>query len=52
MRDEERLYCNARKGFDRQKYVADFDKFMDEQFAQTMGNLISPRAFLRDSTMN
>lgn len=28
------------KGFDRKKYEADFDAFMDNQFAQTMGNLI------------
>jgi hypothetical protein len=28
------------KGFDRKAHEAAFDKFMDEQFAQTMGNLI------------
>lgn len=28
------------KGFDRTKYEADFDAFMNDQFAQTMGNLI------------
>jgi hypothetical protein len=28
------------KGFDRKKYEADFDAFMEKNFAQTMGNLI------------
>jgi hypothetical protein len=28
------------KGFDRKKYEDDFDTFMDNQFAQTMGNLV------------
>jgi hypothetical protein len=27
-------------GFDRAKYEAEFDAFMDDQFAQTLGNLI------------
>ena len=27
-------------GFDRQKYEADFDAFMERHFAQTFGNLI------------
>jgi hypothetical protein len=37
-RDE--YIANRGKGFDRTKYEADFDAFMDNQFAQTMGNLI------------
>ena len=28
------------KGFDRNQYECDFDTFMDDQFAQTMGNLM------------
>jgi hypothetical protein len=28
------------KGFDRKQYERDFDAFMDDQFAQTMGNLM------------
>jgi hypothetical protein len=28
------------QGFDRKKYEADFDAFMEKNFAQTMGNLI------------
>jgi hypothetical protein len=28
------------KGFDRKQYERNFDAFMDEQFAQTMGNLM------------
>src|ERR1700757_2247057 len=28
------------KGFDRKQYECDFDTFMDEQFAQTIGNLM------------
>lgn len=28
------------KGFDRKKYEHDFDAFMEDQFAQTMGNLM------------
>jgi hypothetical protein len=37
-RDE--YIANRGKGFDRTKYEAYFDAFMDNQFAQTMGNLI------------
>jgi hypothetical protein len=38
VRDE--FVATKGRGFDRKAYEAAFDKFMDEQFAQTMGNLI------------
>jgi hypothetical protein len=39
-RVHDELVATKGKGFDRTAYEAEFDKFMDEQFAQTMGNLI------------
>lgn len=38
VRDE--FNATERREFDRSKYEAEFDKFMEEQFAQTMGSLI------------
>jgi hypothetical protein len=36
----ETLKRHGRKGFDRAKYEAEFDAFMNRQHAQTLGNLI------------
>jgi hypothetical protein len=37
------------KGFDRKKYETEFDAFMENNFAQTMGNLI--KRFKNPSTL-
>jgi len=36
----EKIIATRGRGFDRKRYEADFDAFMENQFAQTMGNLI------------
>ena len=38
--EREKIISTKGKGFDRKAYEARFDAFMDQQFAQTMGNLI------------
>ena len=40
MQERDKFVANKGKGFDRKAYEADFDAFMEQQFAQTMGNLI------------
>jgi hypothetical protein len=32
--------ANKGKGFDQKQYQADFDAYMERQFAQTMGNIV------------
>jgi hypothetical protein len=36
----DKIVASKGKGFDRKQYEADFDSFMDKQFALTMGNII------------
>jgi hypothetical protein len=40
MQEREKIIATKGKGFDRKAYEAGFDAFMDQQFAQTMGNLV------------
>jgi hypothetical protein len=44
--EAEKIKATKGKGFDRKRYEADFDAFMDKQFAQTMGAVIQRATML------